>query len=209
MLDGRPNRGYTVILTAFPVEYQAVRAHLSSFHEETHKGTVYERGIFSVDERQWEVGIAQVGAGSSRAAFEAERAIAYFRPSIVLFVGVALGLKDVVPGDVVIATKVYGYESTKDRKVQFLLTPDVGESSYRLVQRALAEGRKRGWMQCIRGKGQEWKSAPRVLVGPIAAGERVMPSTRSNVLAFLYANYLAGCSLWQATEYPKSRQSGN
>src|SRR5437588_2563795 len=174
MLDGKLNKGRAVILTTLPGEYQAVRAHLNSFHEETHKGTVYEKGIFSAGEWEWEVGIAQIGAGSSRAAFEAERAIAYFRPSIVLFVGVALGLKDVVPGDVVVATKVYGYESTQDRKGEFLLSPEVGESSYRLVQRALAEGRKRGWIQRIRGKGQEGKSRPRVLVGPIAAGERVM-----------------------------------
>lgn len=189
MLDGRLNKGRAVILTALAVEYEAVRSHLNGIHEETHKGTVYERGTFLAGEWQWEVGIAQIGAGSSRAAFEAERAIAYFRPSIVLFVGVALGLKDIVPGDVVVATKVYGYESAKDGKEQFRLSPDVGESSYRLVQRALAEGRKRVWIQRIRGKDQEWKSTPRVVVGPIAAGRRVMPSTRSNVLAFLHANY--------------------
>ncbi len=87
-------RGRAVILTALPVEYEAVRAHLRSLREEIHKGTIYERGNFIAGERWWEIGIAQIGAGNSGAAFEAERAIAYFDPHIVLFVA-AIKLTDI------------------------------------------------------------------------------------------------------------------
>lgn len=97
----KPRRA--VILTALRVEYEAVRSHLTDPHEETHKsGTVYERGTLATDDGQpWEVGIVEIGAGNERAAQETDRAITHFRPSIVIFVGAAGGIKDVALGDVV------------------------------------------------------------------------------------------------------------
>src|SRR5205807_1206963 len=181
--------GHAVILTALPVEYEAVRAHLRGLREEIHKGTIYERGNFIAGERWWEIGIAQIGAGNAGAAFEAERAIDYFEPSIVIFVGVAGGIKDVALGDVVAATKVYGYESGKAQRASFLSRPDVGESSYRLVQRARAEARKKDWLQRVRGRELAKTSPPRAFVGPIAAGEKVVASTRSDIFTFLRSHY--------------------
>jgi nucleoside phosphorylase len=69
-----------VILTALPVEYRAVRKHLSDCSEETHeKGTVYETGRFE----GWQVLIAEIGAGNETAAVEAERAIQHFSPIVL------------------------------------------------------------------------------------------------------------------------------
>lgn len=180
-----------VILTALPVEYRAVRNHLRGIKEEVHKGTVYERGIFLAEAGRWQVGIVQIGVGNAPAAAEAERAIAYFRPRVVLFVGVAGGLKDVRIGDVVAATKVYNYESGK-AGLSFQIRPEVGISTYRMEQRAKIEAIKNGWLQRL---GQPLPDPlPCAFVEPIAAGEKVLASTCSATYNFLisaYSNVLA------------------
>ena len=173
-----------VILTAIRIEYMAVSAHLSDLREEIHpNGTIYERGQFSVGGQEWEVGIVQTGAGNSPAAMEAERAIAYFKPDVILFVGVAGGIKDVQLGDVVAATKVYGYESGKVAET-FRPRPDVGRSTYNLIQRAKAEARKGEWLARLSNSAQ-----PNVFVEPIAAGEKVVTNKKSDLFEFLQQNY--------------------
>ena len=174
-----------VILTALPIEYLAVRQHLTNLKEETHeRGTIYERGIFVAQGGEWEVGIVEIGAGNAGAASEAERAIAYFNPDVILFVGVAGGIKDVKLGDVVASTKVYGYESGK-AGITFKPRPEIGLTTYGLEQRARAEAKKTDWL--IRVSTTE--STPRVFVAPIAAGEKVIASTQSDVYQFLRSNY--------------------
>ena len=180
------NTPCAVILTAIPVEYNAVRSHLTDLQEEMHsQGTIYERGKFTTNGKTWQVGIVEVGAGNSGAAVEAERAIAHFNPEIIFFVGVAGGIKDVALGDVVAATKVYGYESGK-AEIEFKPRPDVGLSTYKLIQRARAEARRTDWLQRLKVQPN---TTPKVFVAPIAAGEKVVASTESKVLQFLQFNY--------------------
>jgi nucleoside phosphorylase len=189
-MNSRPqgqNLSCAVILTAIPVEYMAVRAHLTDLQEEMHpQGTIYEQGKFTANGQVWEVVIVEVGAGNSAAALEAERALAYFKPNVILFVGVAGGIKDVALGDVVAATKVYGYESGK-AKLKFEPRPDVGLSTYNLIQRAKAEARKPDWLQRL--TEPTTTPTPHVFVAPIAAGEKVVASTQSGVWKFLRSNY--------------------
>ncbi|MCA1568105.1 MAG: 5'-methylthioadenosine/S-adenosylhomocysteine nucleosidase [Acidobacteria bacterium] len=175
-----------VILTALSVELHAVRSHLIDVDEVVHKGTVYDKGKFLSGRREWEVFVAELGAGNDSAAFELERAVSRFDPSVVMFVGVAGGIKDVRVGDVVAATKVYGYESGK-AEVTFKPRPDVGNSSYRMVQRAKAVARKTDWTKRI--LNQDVGHNPRAVVGAIAAGEKVVASTESSVYQFMRANY--------------------
>jgi nucleoside phosphorylase len=175
-----------VILTALPVEYLAVRSHLTGLQEEMHsQGTIYERGKFLANGQEWEVGIAEVGAGNAGTAVEAERAINYFKPDFLFFVGIAGGIKDVKVGDVVAATKVYGYESGKVGET-FSARPRVGQSSHAVVQRARSEARKGEWLLRLSSNSG---SQPRVFVEPIAAGEKVLASTDSDLFQFLRNNY--------------------
>jgi tetratricopeptide (TPR) repeat protein/nucleoside phosphorylase len=182
---GQPRRA--VILTALPVEYEAVKAYLTDCREEPHsKGTVYEVGKFKAPGTLWGILIAEIGPGNPGAAMEAERAISHFKPHVALFVGVAGGLKDVKLGDVVAATKVYGYESGKAGK-GFQPRPDIGQSTYRMEQRARAEAKKPDWRERIITPVPDQPS--KAYVEPIAAGEKVVADTRSAIYKFLKSHF--------------------
>lgn len=187
MQDRADSEWRAVVLTALPTEYSAVREHLLDLHEKRHKrGTIYEVGAFSSELSRWQVLIAEIGAGNERAALEAERAIEVFNPHVALFVGVAGGLKDVSLGDVVAATEVFGYEAGKANR-QFEPRPSVAKSTHEMVARSRAEARKSNWLERI--KGLRTTAVPRVLVGPIAAGAKVVADTRSAIYKFLRRNY--------------------
>ncbi len=98
-------------------------------------------------------------------------------------------MKDVKVGDVVAVTKAYGYESGKVHDTGFLARPEVGMSSFRLIERAKAEARKNAWQRRIPGYPHLSLAEPRAFVGPIAAGEKVIASTGSDLFDFLQRNY--------------------
>jgi nucleoside phosphorylase len=182
--QARPKKT-AVILTALAVEQGAVLAHLENLHEVVHEaGTVYRVGSFASPTTDWTVATALIGAGNAGAAFEAERAVQQFDPEVTLFVGVAGGIKDVVLGDVVAATDVFGYHSGKAGD-EFTPRADVGKSSYALVQRAQAEAQSGDWLAGRLNDDGE----PKVVVAPIAAGEQVVASTRSDTYSFIRAHY--------------------
>jgi nucleoside phosphorylase len=177
-----------VILTAIPLEYKAVKKHLTLLEEELHpKGNVYESGIFKGVYHDWYVGIAEVGAGNNTCAMETERAINYFNPEVILFVGIAGGIKDLNLGDVVAAEKAYGYESGKVSKSGFLTRPTVGMSSYEIFERAKADAKKEDWK--LRLPKTHRKKRLKVITKPIAAGEKVIAEIRSEVYDLIYNSY--------------------
>src|SRR5260370_41680611 len=84
-----------IILTALPVEYQAVLAHLRDVQEITHpEGTVYEWRTFTGQDRTWRVVVAEIGMGGPTAASGTQRATSFFHPQITLCVGAAGWLRN-------------------------------------------------------------------------------------------------------------------
>jgi nucleoside phosphorylase len=176
-----------VIFTAIPVEYQAIRVYLTNVHEVIHpEGTIYESGTFIFKSQQWSVSLVETRAGNVNATLEVERAIRFLQPGIILFVGVAGGIKDVKLGDVVVANKIYNYEPGKELE-DFQARPEVGNSTYRMVARAQVEARKSDWLQWLGHLLPD--PVPQVFVGTIAAGEKVVASTRSPVWQLLRTQF--------------------
>jgi nucleoside phosphorylase len=187
---------WVVILTALEVEHKAVEAHLEPFgqdlrlSEKVHQnGTIYTTGRFATSSCNWNVAIAQINMGSDSAAIEATRAIEQFNPRVILFVGVAGGIKDVAIGDVVAASVVYNYECGKVLKDRTLPRPKLGEADYDLQQRAQAEARKDDWRGRIRPGLTSADKLPKAFVSPIAAGNKVIRSRQSEVYKYLQEYY--------------------
>jgi nucleoside phosphorylase len=179
-----------LVVTALPVEFEAVRMHLDEPREFVMPlGMVGEVGIFDAYSVQWRVGIIQTGMGNERSAVETERAVRDFDPETVLFVGIAGGIKDVALGDVVVASKVYAYEYGKEAE-SFRPRPEALEPSYRSCQRAIAVARNDAWRLRIRLPGSvSLTESPSAVVKPMVAGSKVVSDTRSETARLLRASF--------------------
>ena len=168
-----------LIQTALSLEFEAAKAFLNDIQTLRHPstGSIYNKGKYNNNE----VLVVETGAGNVRSADETGRAIDFFKPDYVFFVGVAGGLKDVKIGDVVASSKVIGFEMGKD-DTEFKPRFDSIPSSYILEQIAKNVKRERQWKSLIKIDNQ---SEPEAFVQPIAAGEKVVSSNRSVTFSYL------------------------
>lgn len=166
-----------LIITALSLEFQAVEKYLRETDVDTHPltGSKYKKGQYLNEGHPFDVMIVEAGAGNNRAAEETGRAIAHFKPDFTFFVGVAGGIKDVEIGDVVASTKVIGFEVGK-AKDEFMPRFDTIPASYRLEQIAKHLKREGSWAKKLDTSANR---VPNAFVQPIAAGEKVISSTRS------------------------------
>ncbi len=180
-------RPVAVIITALPLEREAVQQHLRNVAPEPeHRGSIYRRGIFDERSDPWDVVVAEIGAGNVSAAAEVVRILDHYSPQVAVFVGIAGSLKDLKHGDVVASTKVYGYESGKD-ETEFKTRAEVQLADYRLEQLARFEAGEPGWRQRI--KGDSPPAIPIASVAPIAAGQKVVASHLSHTYKLIRQHY--------------------
>jgi nucleoside phosphorylase len=175
-----------LFVTALASEFKAVCSHLRDVEEEKIKGTIYSVGQLAVGESSCEVVVVQTGMGNSKAAVETERAIEGFGPQYAFFVGIAGGLKDDLKlGDVVAADKVYSYEAGK-AATSFRPRPEAPWISHEAVQRAQVVAREDNWIKRITPTS---KTPPSAFVKPVAAGEKVIDSHRSEIYKLIKQVY--------------------
>ncbi|MFI6032758.1 substrate-binding domain-containing protein [Streptomyces sp. NPDC051315] len=137
-------------MTALPVEFSALRDRLeaeSARHVGRRRvnGTVVQTFRLDGAYAPWTVHVAQVGMTNVAAALGTHGLLAVLRPDVTLLVGIAGSLKDdVLPGDVVVATKVYEIHGAKVSATGRGARPDAVETSLALWQTALhAEVRRK------------------------------------------------------------------
>ena len=174
--DPEVRRTDVVVLTAIPSEFQAVRGRLQGdvLRTTSSHGTVYYVG--HVPGSPLTVAVTEVGPGNLGAAAEAMAAITEFEPRLVLFVGVAGGIKDDVQiSDVVVATSVHYYEHGKASQTGFQSRPIPLRTGHRLEQ-------------LVRDVARDFRSA-QVFVKPIAAGEQLVGSADAMVVQTIKDHY--------------------
>jgi adenosylhomocysteine nucleosidase len=174
-----------VILTALDVEYNEVRAGLSNVRTQVHPaGTRFDVG--RVDAAGPLVALTLTGKGNLPAGTLTERAITYFSPVAVIFVGVAGARRgDIALGDVVVATHVYAYHGATSEDDGTWARPRVWETAHGVDQTARYVARDRAWARRLPAD----VSPSQVHFGPIAAGEQVHYSKISPNAAWLREHY--------------------
>lgn len=175
-----------VFVTALVEEFSAVTAHLSDPQEHVESGTIYKIGRFLAGGGYGTVAVVLAGMGNASSAAATERALALFKPNFAFFVGIAGGLRDDLKiGDVVTADKVYGYEAGKAGDM-FSTRPEATTVSHEALQRAntvVMDNRWQGRIVPIPLR------RPNALVKPIAAGEKIVASKRSEEFRRLSQTY--------------------
>ncbi len=164
-----------LILTPLPLEYDAVVRHLRSERRSLIKNAAaYETGTFAGRHQTYSVVVREPGMKNVDMALATERAIQAFDPQIVLLVGIAGGVKDVQIGDVVVASSAFNYESGKETTGGFLARPaEYAFSETLLAQAQILSRPPFAWKQRTR----DGAVAASVVIGPIAAGDKVVAGT--------------------------------
>lgn len=174
-----------MVITALDTEAADFVALLKS-KTTVNLGEIYAtRGIFETEEgAPVDAYVCIGGVGNTQAALEASSAWRLIRPDLTLFIGIAGGRKEAEIGSVVIASRVYSYESGKERANGFSPRPrDITPSRK-------ANSLTTGFLAALRSQPPAYS----VYHKPIACGEKVLGSTRgasAKLVASIYGDALA------------------
>jgi len=174
------------ILTPISIEFKAIEKHLPELREEFQADNLcYYLSHFKGEHHDYKIVLRETGSKVADIALATERLIQAYKPDILLLIGIAGGVKDVQIGDVVVGTKAYGYEYGKSTEEGFVSRPDVVPYSQDLLERSKAIARKPDWKKRILDSDMD----PKIIFGPIAAGNKVIASTDSEEYKILKKHY--------------------
>ncbi|HWI43658.1 MAG TPA: effector-associated domain EAD1-containing protein [Nocardioides sp.] len=179
-----------LIVTALQLERRAVREHLENIRLDRSAGLAADLGT-AVSNPALTVAVIETGPGNVDAAIHVTRAEEVYRPSLVVMLGIAGGVKDVAIGDVVASSKVYWIEGGKQAD-DFRARPDFAPVSHELVLLARAVATDGVWIGTGRGSSGAWQPnhrQPDALVAPIVVSEKVVASTTTTMAGLIRDSY--------------------
>lgn len=165
-----------LILCAVPVEWHALKTLISDASSDSVLSDPCLLGDMKVAGNVLRVALVETGMGTTNASLATHAATERLSPTLVIYAGIAGGVKDVGLGDVAIASKVYYYESGKTVDGRFLPRPEAYQTPHRLatIGREIAHQDRENF---------------KVRVGAIASGEKVLADVNSSQVGLLKESY--------------------
>ncbi|MFS0715736.1 5'-methylthioadenosine/S-adenosylhomocysteine nucleosidase [Arthrobacter sp. 1P04PC] len=165
-----------LILCAIPVEWRALRTLISDTSSDSVLSDPCLLGDMTIAGNVLRVALVETGMGTTNASLATHAATERLSPTLVIYAGIAGGVKDVALGDVAIASKVYYYESGKTADGRFLPRPEAYQTPHRLatIGREIAHQDRENF---------------KVFFGAIASGEKVLADVNSSQVGLLKESY--------------------
>lgn len=174
------NAARVLVVTALPEEARPFIERLTDVEVKEHENAVLiTQGIYRNAGKASDVYVFAAGVGNTHAALNTQYLIRTLNPDLVIFSGIAGGRKDAQIGDVVIANHVYHYESGKQTATGFEARPRVLQPS------PAAHSLIGSFMMSAHSVHEDFK----VYSKPIASGEKLIGSTKSDVAKLLVGTY--------------------
>lgn len=171
------------IITPKDLESKAVLEH---FKWESMIGTLsknhYTTGDFEGLHQRYRIINRVSGSGISPTVSAIKSMVYEFSPALIMAVGVAGGVRKIDLGDVIVATKAYGYERGQATSKGINVRPDAYDYTHALVEQCKMLASQGNWKNRIKQK-PEFPSLkdPDVVFGRIASGNLVIESIDSEI----------------------------
>lgn len=179
-----PHGASVVIITALPLERDAVLRRLPNAERITTKSRVYYRAqLPTIDGHSYDVVLlALSGMGTASAATATIQAIDVWNPQFVFLTGIAGGIQDAVNGsrgDIIVAEQIVGYELAKETDAGSVRRFEGFRPSHELLQKA-REFAKQAWFDRIDVPRPDGGSLehPKVHFGVVASGDKVIANKK-------------------------------
>lgn len=191
-----------LVITALPLEFDAVRTHLDDIGSVTMPGKqIFECGSFRDINGEWLVVLVECGRGNAEAQSAVENAHRAFEKfDVQLMIGVGGALKEELSiGSVVASDRVYLVRSAKHNPDSVSSRPKSISADVDMVEIAKKVARDKAWFERVLNPqtkteepyNGEWP--PDALVAPIGSSDEVLADANSALANWLTERYGDAC----------------